>query len=372
MKVALVSEYFPMSPGREMRGGVEARTYFVSRHLAKRHDVKVYSIMEDGMSEESEFEGMRVARVKPEVSYSQSSSLDKRLMFMRNAAKEIRKGGYDLVDGCSVTGYPPAWWSKCRGRVITYHDLWTGRWIQNMGWKGLFGEVLERYVLSRNWDHITAVSQYTKDNLVDYGIDADRITVAHNGIDLEEYKSVNSEKYDSPTVCAVARMVKYKRLEDLIRAHSLVREEVEDARVRIIGTGPERERLESLSESLGVSDSVEFIGYVREHAEVLKTIKSSHCLCLPSAVEGFGITVVEAMALDVPYVASDIPAVREATRGGAGGSLYKLGDVEELAEKLKAALNGEVRGGVKFIEEYDWSRTAEKVEDVYERVVERS
>ncbi|MFH1055420.1 MAG: glycosyltransferase family 4 protein [Candidatus Altiarchaeota archaeon] len=367
MRIALVCEYFPESPGREMRGGVEARTYFLGRSLAKRHDVTVYSISEEGFSPESDLEGMRVVRVAPKVRYSQASSLAERFMFMRNAAKVIGGKGFDVVDGCSVVGYPAAWWSGCKARVVTYHDVWAGRWIRNLGMKGVFGEALERYTLSRGWSHYIAVSNYTKDNLVRYGIKADRITVAANGIDVDEYSKVRSPKFENPTVCVIARLVSYKRVGDLIKAAAVVREDIPELNVKVIGTGPERSNLEALVSSLGLGGCVDFMGYVERHADVLRTLKASHAFCLPSVVEGFGISVIEAMALGVPYVASDIPAVREATRGGRGGLLYAPMNVAELASKLKVALEGGVKGGVDFIGEYDWSNSAKIVEGVYEK-----
>ncbi len=362
MKIALICEFFPESSGREMRGGVEARTYFMGRGLAKRHDVTVYSVKEPGFTNTS-IDGMDVVRVGPEMKYTQASSLPDRIRFMRDAAEQVK--GFDVVDGASVIGYPAAWWSKCPVKTVTYHDVWVGRWIRNIGWKGAFGELMERYVLSRRWNLVTAVSEYTKQNLVKHGVDAEKITVAPNGIDVREYAGVKAEKFDKPTVCTVARLVKYKRVGDLIQAAANMKEDVPGLQVKVVGTGPERKTLERLARDLGVD--ADFMGYVPKHSRVLETVKASHAFCLPSAVEGYGITVVEAMALDVPYVASDIPAVREATRNGSGGLLYETGNIGKLADGLKTVLQGGVEGGVDFIGEYEWSRTVEKVEEAYER-----
>jgi glycosyltransferase involved in cell wall biosynthesis len=369
MRIALVCEYFPISPEREMRGGVEARTYFIARHLARRNDVTVYSIREPGQSPQSEFEGMRVLRVAPEVEYSQSSSLLQRFMFMRNAERLLRAGDYDVVDGASVMGYPPAWRSGAPSRIVTYHDVWLGQWVKNLGPKGLFGEAMERYVLSRKWDHYIAVSYYTRGNLMREGISGDRITVAPNGIDVAEYSAIEARKFDRPTVCAIARLVSYKRLDDLIRACAALRSEFPDMQLIIVGTGPMERSLKELALSLGIGDCVEFMGYVVRHSQVLETLKASHAFCLPSAVEGYGISVVEAMALGVPYVASDIPAIREATSGGEGGLLFRVGDVNDLVEKLRRVLSGAVVGGAKDIGRYDWGRSAAIVEGVYAQEV---
>ncbi|MBU0762809.1 MAG: glycosyltransferase family 4 protein [Candidatus Altiarchaeota archaeon] len=366
MKIALLSEYFPRSQEREMRGGVEARAYFIARELAKKHDVTVYSAKEEAMSDSSEFDGINVVRVKPEVRYSQAGSLYSRFLFMRNLAKELKHGGYDVVDGLAVLTYLPAWYGGEAKRVITYHDLWVGRWVRNVGYAGVFGEVLERMVLSKRWDRIIAVSRYTKKNLIGYGIPDESVSVVPNGIDLGEYKKIKAEKFNKPTVCAVARLVKYKRLDDLLNALARIRDDIPDIQAKIIGCGPELQSLRDTAIKNGLGECVDFMGYVEKHDDVLKVMKASHAVCLPSVVEGFGITVVEAMALGVPYVASDIGAVREATEGGVGGVLYQPGDVEGLTSSLTKVLRGGVRGGSKNISGYDWSRRAKKVEEVYE------
>ncbi len=365
MDISIISEYFPRSVGREMRGGVEARAYFLAKRLSKRHQVRVVAIREHGFPDKHRIGDIKVERVGPKISYTQAGSLWKRSQFMRAAASALRDKPSQIVDGAAVMGYPAAWWAKAEAKVITYHDVWVGRWIANVGVTGLFGEAMEKYVLTRDWNGMISVSEYTKNNLLAQGIDADLVTVAPNGIDLATYMNIKAEKDDAPTICCVARLVAYKKVADLIRATAAL----EGVRVKVVGTGPERERLEYLSWELGIADRVEFLGYVEKHDEVLAHIKSSHCLCLPSAVEGFGITVIEAMALGVPYVASDIPAIREASRDGTGGLLYPVGDVSALVQCLDMVLTGEVKGGYKDMQSYDWNHTAKKVEGAYKKAL---
>ncbi|MCX6695051.1 MAG: glycosyltransferase family 4 protein [Candidatus Altiarchaeota archaeon] len=369
MKIALVTEYFPGSERREISGGVEARVFYVGKHLAERNDVTVYASLQPGLPRESEFEGMKVVRVRPEVEYSQSSSLAKRITFIRNTVKEMRKESYDVADGYSFVSYPAAWNSRAGKKIATYHDVWTGEWMIHFGLKGIMGEALERYALTRRWDKFIAVSEYTKGKLVKAGVNPEKISVVHNGVDYEQVKETRVAKAETPTVCAVSRLVKYKRIGDLIEAMPEVRKKIPDARLVIIGGGPEEQRLKELARKLGLGESVEFMGFIKDHKKVLDTIKSSHAFCLPSAVEGFGISIIEAMALNVPYVASDIPAIREATHGGAGGLLHKTGDAKDLSEKLVNVLEGNVKADADFIEkEYDWKNLAQKVEEIYRSI----
>ena len=364
MKIALICEYFPASKAREMRGGVEARTYFIAKNLAKVHDVTVYSAQVEGFKD-AEFEGIKVRRIGPRMSYTQNGGLIQRLKFMWAAADAVKKNGYDLVDGTSIIGYPAAWLSNAKKRVITYHDVWLGRWIENMGLTGFFGEFMERWVLSKKWDAVIAVSNYTKNNLVKAGVDEKIITVCPNGIDVGIYSEVLGEKNETPSICCVARFVDYKRVDDLINATKILVEKIPNLKVKLIGSGSAEKKLRKLVDRLGLKDTVNFLGYVPRHADVLAEIKKSDVLCLPSVVEGFGITVIEAMVLKTPYVASNIPAISEASNNGEGGLLFEPKNVGDLVEKLGLALSGKIRGGCSDIKRYSWEKVADEVEQVY-------
>jgi glycosyltransferase involved in cell wall biosynthesis len=78
---------------------------------------------------------------------------------------------------------------------------------------------------------------------------------------------------------------------------------------------------------------------LRDHADVLRLLARHSIFVNPSLVEGFGISTIEAAALGVPYVASDIPAFRYATRGGKGGILFEPGNPVSCARALEKLLN---------------------------------
>jgi glycosyltransferase involved in cell wall biosynthesis len=84
--------------------------------------------------------------------------------------------------------------------------------------------------------------------------------------------------------------------------------------------------------------------------------------------------VIEALAAGIPYVASDIPPIREATKGGVGGMLFKPLDTEELTRELDETLEGRVAtggaGASRLLEEYDWKNLAMAYESEAQRVVQ--
>ncbi len=107
---------------------------------------------------------------------------------------------------------------------------------------------------------------------------------------------------------------------------------------------------------------MEFVGKFPEIRDLVRTLKRSHAFALPSTVEGFGIVVIEAMAAGIPYVASDIPPIREATQGGVGGQLFTPLDAHDLAERLGETLEGRADQNdsrtSQVLDEYDWKNLA--------------
>lgn len=96
-----------------------------------------------------------------------------------------------------------------------------------------------------------------------------------------------------------------------------------DLKAKIVGTGPEEQKLMGLVKEKNLYNNITFCGFVEKHEDVLKIINSSHIFCLPSKVEGFGIVIVESLGCEVPFVASNIAPIVE-TSGKKGGYFFKL------------------------------------------------
>ena len=142
--------------------------------------------------------------------------------------------------------------------------------------------------------------------------------------------------------------------------------------VVIIGDGPERQKLETLARELGV-DAM-FCGFVRSSQVMREIIAASDVFCLPSEVEGFGITVVEAMACGVPVVVADIPPLREVVADGKAGLLARAGDPAMTATALQRVLTDKklastlVVEGKKRLAVYNWDAIAKEYQSLVEKV----
>jgi len=373
MKICIVTEYFPRSENFEIKGGAEASAFNESYQLSKNNEVIVLTSREEGVPSEYEIKGIKVICCGRERSYVQSGSFLNRLSFMKDAYSVGKKLNVDLVIGYNFITHPVAWKISKKlniPSVARYHDVWIGKWFKNMGPGGLVGEILERYNLSRDFSLIVSVSDYTRKNLEKH-FPADKITVVPNIVD---FSPVKSEKYSETTISCVARLVEYKKVDDLIRAMKILKKEMPDVKCKIVGTGPMEKKLKSLCSNLDLNDSIEFCGFVEKHEDVLKIINSSHVFCLPSIVEGFGIVIVEAMGCGVPFLAARIPPVMEASNE-KGGIFFQPENWEELADKLKYVLNNRKiyedlqNEGLKQSKKYQSEYVGQKLENLYRKLL---
>jgi glycosyltransferase involved in cell wall biosynthesis len=333
MRILIVTEYLPRSEDAEITGGTEAYCHYVSRHLRDQgHDVELIARLSDGAVWE----------------HATLRSNPKRLWFLARAFVKGMQSDFDVVVGTTIVVDPLAWViAKVRRRpvVLWYADVLIGSWRSGSfdGAEGAVGELVERALLRLPVDRYLAISESTASKLVGQGVPADRIAVVPCGVEPDLVDGTSPEEADGRRIVVVGRLVGYKRNDVVIRAFARLTETRPDLSLLLVGQGPERERLRDLARGLGVADRVELRGFVPRHADVLSAMAGAAAVVSASEVEGFGIVLVEAMALGVPYVAADIPAFREVSGGGVGGALFPPGDDEALAERLAGIVDDGAR-----------------------------
>lgn len=172
-----------------------------------------------------------------------------------------------------------------------------------------------------------------------------------NGVDHEGIRAVPPVVLDEvcaqgsgPVFLSAARLAAQKRLDRLLRAMALLRLELPEARLILVGEGPEEEALKALVRELGLDRHVTFAGL---QPEAWSWIKAAQIFVSASAEEGHPNAVLEAAAAGIPMVLSDIPAHRDAAGDGAlyvdaddpaalAGALLSLAGDTALAQSLAA------------------------------------
>ena len=181
-------------------------------------------------------------------------------------------------------------------------------------------------------DKLTAVSNYLKEATESqFELTGESIEVIYNPIDTELFAPLPSKKKEPTgerTVIHVSNLRSVKRIEDAVKVFDLIRAAL-PARMRFVGDGPDRSLAEPLVERLGLSDRVEFVG---KSLEVDRLIASSDLLLSTSESESFGMTIAEAMACEVPVVATRVGGIPEVVRDGVDGILSPVGDIQAMAE----------------------------------------
>lgn len=159
-----------------------------------------------------------------------------------------------------------------------------------------------------------------------------------------------------------------------MRALVVARSAQGDLVLEIAGQGDDRSRLERLARTLGVEDSVRFLGFVSDE-EKRRLMRRAWAVVLASTKEGWGISNVEAAACGTPALASDSPGLRESVRDGETGFLVPHGDVRALARRmlelagdptLVARMGASARA---FAMGLSWDRAAQATEAHLERVI---
>jgi glycosyltransferase involved in cell wall biosynthesis len=189
--------------------------------------------------------------------------------------------------------------------------------------------------LYRDCDYV-AVSQRTRDELAGLGVDPDRIHVIHNGI--EQAPGFDTGRSPYPHIAVVGRLVPHKRVEHVLRSAAILRARHPDLRISVVGDGWWSDRLRAVADTLGVSDMVDFLGFVDEKTKH-RVYSSAWVLALPSLKEGWGIVVMEAATHGVPSVAyADAGGVIESIADRDTGVLVR-GGVRDYAAALDELLS---------------------------------
>ena len=253
--------------------------------------------------------------------------------------------------------------------VAWYPDVWIGEWVKNAGPVGIFGEILERFNLKLGFSSYIAISKQTAEKLKKHT--SAKINIIPCGVEPKEFTA--KTKKENRIIC-VSRLVRYKRVKDLILAYARVQKENKDLSLLIIGRGPEEKNLKDLVNNLHLHSKVIFKANLKRKG-LTNAIKSSKLMCIPSEVEGFGISLIEAVAASVPYVASDISVFKEITKNGKGGLHFELGNLPDLVLKIEKLLNSKtlyikkVREGVTLLKYYNWRKIASSTEQIYKHLV---
>ncbi len=317
-------------------GGAEVHIHAIAEGLVRRgHEVQLLATGFPGASAEAVLAGVAVRR--------RGEWWNGNFALCAAARRELNRRAYDVVleDVNKIPFFTPL-----------VHSLPTVVYVPHLFGATVFREtnplfasyvwLLERplpwaYRRAR-W---IAISASTKRDLTARGVPAEKVEVVHCGLDVGSYElAVPPPRAARPTLVHLGRLMRYKSADVALRALGAIRRAGVDARLLVVGDGPDKPRLEGLARRLGLGAAVEFRGHV-PHAEKVRLLWESHVLLNPSPKEGWGLTVVEANACGMPVVAARSPGLVDSVRDGETGILVPYGDADALATAAGALLQDE-------------------------------
>ena len=224
-----------------------------------------------------------------------------------------------------------------------------------------------------------------------YGAVPERVFVVPPGVDLSVFQPVDRDEArrkigygPGRLLLFVGRLERLKGVEVAIRALALLRDRNhDDVRLLILGEDSkdgdegEKDRLKAVAADVGVRDRVDFLGSVAHH-ELPYFYSAADVCVMPSYSESFGLVGLEAQASGRPVVGSNVSGLRSVIRDQVSGYLIAGHDPAEYAERIGRLLEDPElaqqmgRRGRLLAQRYSWTRTADRLRELFEDVAERA
>lgn len=249
---------------------------------------------------------------------------------------------------------------KKKPLVLTVHGSDINLLGHSRFWRPIVAWVLH------NADRIITVSSFMRDNVLDFGIDAEKVVVIFNGVESHPPARGEEER-----LIFIGAFVWQKGPDIMLEAFKEIRSSRKDLLLFMVGDGPMKDDLERMAHQLGVGDGVVFTGYLDDLDEIF-TRRS--IVVVPSREEGFGLVLLEAMTRMVPVIASKTGAIPEIVKDGKNGLLFSKDHPLSLADAVarlfrdRALWDKLIKGGSETVTKYRWQASVAEIDRVYQEI----
>ena len=291
----------------------------------------------------------------------------------------VRSHSFDIVHAHEVKSDVIAYLASLLRRVpivTTMHG-----WIGNSRKARVFTRVDRRVV--RGFDRVIAVSGQIERELAAAGVPSDRLRLLHNAIVLDRYRRTGRSGWlaahsggvpmTRPVLASIGRLSFEKGHADLIEALAVLARRGRRVSLVLAGDGPERSHLVEQIRSRGLEGSVLLPGYL---AEPQRLLEESDLMVLPSHTEGLPNAVLEALAMEVPVLATRVGGTPEVVTHGETGWLVPSRQPDALADGIEAFLADPEgwrrmagRGRAIVEENFSFERRTRRLEALYAEMI---
>ena len=242
---------------------------------------------------------------------------------------------------------------------------------------------LKKFVCSRA-TKIRAISNKVHDTIVSWGIPSEKITIIGDRVDCNHFNlNIDGNEIrkklgiQNKMIISVASLIEIKGFGTLLEAAKLVRESIADVKFVIVGTGHLKSKLIEKTKELGISDIVNFVGFI-PYSEMPKYYAASDLFVHPTYVEGLGRVVLEAQAAGIPVVATNVGGIPEAV-SDSSAILVEPRDPKALGDAIlkvlkdkELAVNLSKKGREFVMNNFEFFKQEKKLIEFYEKTINDS
>jgi glycosyltransferase involved in cell wall biosynthesis len=264
--------------------------------------------------------------------------------------------------------FPSLYWVAFAASGMNRPLVWTEHSTKNKRWTKWYFRPIDRLVYSQYCKLIcispatlSAIRQWTKT-----AEDSSRLCVVENGVDTRKFRKTAAAKPYRHTLIQVSRFTAAKDQDTVVRALTLL---PNDVHAVFVGEGERLSAVSQLATALNVQERAHFLGARQDVAALLS---SADIAIQSSNWEGFGLAAVEAMANELPVIASDVDGLRQVVEGA--GLLFPHGNETVLAQQVDALLKNPgkchdiAKQCLQRAQTYDISIMVKKYIDIYQTI----
>jgi glycosyltransferase involved in cell wall biosynthesis len=200
------------------------------------------------------------------------------------------------------------------------------------------------------------------------------VQIVPNIIDIHKFNAAKKKSHDKQHILITRNLEPIYDIGTALRAFRQVFESFPSARLTVCGSGPELDRLEAMSDELGISTAVVFTGTV-DNNRMAELYQSSSAMINPSLVDNMPISVLEALASAVPVVSTNVGGIPYLVKQGETALLVSPGDDKGMADAVISILKDRdlaqhlVREGLHEVQRYTWPMVRRKLLEKYQSVL---
>ena len=338
-------------------GGAEVYTHEVMKRLVKRgHEMTLFTAKFKGCQLNENINGIDIIREG-----------NKYTVYIE-AKNYLKSYGphYDLIiDEINTRPFLIPKFVKDKQVIAVIHQLAREFWFYEtrfpLNYIGYY--YLEKKWLS-NYKNIPtlALSDSTKADVEELGFK--RVFVVPPGLNVTPLSNVK-EKEANPTIVFIGRLKKAKLPHHALEAFSIIKQEIHDAKMWIIGDGYFRKKLESFG-----SKDVTFYGYIPNEEKKYDLLSRAHIILVPAVREGWGLVVTEANAMGTPAIGYDVPGIRDSIKHGETGITIMEKTPAAMAQQVISLLRDSNRlykyskSALESSRQFSWDNTVNLFENV--------